>query len=175
MTFFIFFFSSRRRHTRCALVTGVQTCALPICHRDVDALRATTVARDTDARRVDDAGTDQLGNRILEASCVVEPNAVLNLTRRPVLRLVDPRLINGPGFRALRRERHVHEQYDIAALGENLGGILPPILLVRKALVGIRAVRDPDCRITLNLRVRSEARRDGEECVSTCRTRWAQY
>src|SRR3546814_9658874 len=24
------FFSSRRRHTRCALVTGVQTCALPI-------------------------------------------------------------------------------------------------------------------------------------------------
>src|SRR3546814_11955777 len=28
---FCFFFSSRRRHTRCALVTGVQTCALPIC------------------------------------------------------------------------------------------------------------------------------------------------
>src|SRR3546814_20591667 len=27
---FLFFFSSRRRHTRCALVTGVQTCALPI-------------------------------------------------------------------------------------------------------------------------------------------------
>src|SRR3546814_8213772 len=24
------FFSSRRRHTRCALVAGVQTCALPI-------------------------------------------------------------------------------------------------------------------------------------------------
>src|SRR3546814_8200649 len=27
---FFFFFSSRRRHTSCALVTGVQTCALPI-------------------------------------------------------------------------------------------------------------------------------------------------
>src|SRR3546814_1811680 len=27
----LFFCSSRRRHTRCALVTGVQTCALPIC------------------------------------------------------------------------------------------------------------------------------------------------
>src|SRR3546814_3297421 len=26
----VLFFSSRRRHTRCALVTGVQTCALPI-------------------------------------------------------------------------------------------------------------------------------------------------
>src|SRR3546814_19459269 len=30
MHFSVFFFSSRRRHTRCALVTGVQTCALPI-------------------------------------------------------------------------------------------------------------------------------------------------
>src|SRR3546814_10121866 len=30
MIFFFFFFSSRRRHTICALVTGVQTCALPI-------------------------------------------------------------------------------------------------------------------------------------------------
>src|SRR3546814_8784629 len=30
----LFFFSSRRRHTRCALVTGVQTCALPISLRN---------------------------------------------------------------------------------------------------------------------------------------------
>src|SRR3546814_5162004 len=30
LCYFVFFFSSRRRHTRCALVTGVQTCALPI-------------------------------------------------------------------------------------------------------------------------------------------------
>src|SRR3546814_820320 len=29
-TFDVFFVASRRRHTRCALVTGVQTCALPI-------------------------------------------------------------------------------------------------------------------------------------------------
>src|SRR3546814_3787549 len=34
--FLVFFFSSRRRHTRCALVTGVQTCALPISlHRQL--------------------------------------------------------------------------------------------------------------------------------------------
>src|SRR3546814_5963021 len=35
-----FFFSSRRRHTRCALVTGVQTCALPIwasCSQSINA------------------------------------------------------------------------------------------------------------------------------------------
>src|SRR3546814_2572035 len=34
----VFFFASRRRHTRCALVTGVQTCALPIS-RKADAIR----------------------------------------------------------------------------------------------------------------------------------------
>src|SRR3546814_2913355 len=31
----LFVFSSRRRHTRCALVTGVQTCALPISALDL--------------------------------------------------------------------------------------------------------------------------------------------
>src|SRR3546814_3095143 len=35
---FLCFFSSRRRHTRCALVTGVQTCALPILGRVFDTL-----------------------------------------------------------------------------------------------------------------------------------------
>src|SRR3546814_2112320 len=35
MLYLFFFFSSRRRHTRCALVTGVQTCALPILWRPV--------------------------------------------------------------------------------------------------------------------------------------------
>src|SRR3546814_4337898 len=37
-----FFFSSRRRHTICALVTGVQTCALPI-YRDTITTRAPWV------------------------------------------------------------------------------------------------------------------------------------
>src|SRR3546814_10618687 len=34
----MFVFSSRRRHTRCALVTGVQTCALPISDPTVQAM-----------------------------------------------------------------------------------------------------------------------------------------
>src|SRR3546814_16573785 len=44
--FGLFFFSSRRRHTRCALVTGVQTCALPICYFvaiDGDGVRVGTL------------------------------------------------------------------------------------------------------------------------------------
>src|SRR3546814_6261933 len=38
-----FFFSSRIRHTRCALVTGVQTCALPIFWQAVRLLWALIV------------------------------------------------------------------------------------------------------------------------------------
>src|SRR3546814_5764104 len=41
-----FLFSSRRRHTRCALVTGVQTCALPIWLRLRDVLRTDEPAFD---------------------------------------------------------------------------------------------------------------------------------
>src|SRR3546814_2249137 len=54
------FFSSRRRHTRCALVTGVQTCALPIYElfrqfvrqvldRSIDELRPVIVGDDLDS------------------------------------------------------------------------------------------------------------------------------
>src|SRR3546814_14368204 len=42
---FCFFFSSRRRHTRCALVTGVQTCALPISRTAVSEAGATPMAQ----------------------------------------------------------------------------------------------------------------------------------
>src|SRR3546814_3585476 len=50
--FLFFFFSSRRRHTRCALVTGVQTCALPIFRlrgyqRQEDENRMTEVGEGT--------------------------------------------------------------------------------------------------------------------------------
>src|SRR3546814_6412734 len=41
--FYFCFFSSRRRHTICALVTGVQTCALPIW-TGADALDLDTLA-----------------------------------------------------------------------------------------------------------------------------------
>src|SRR3546814_10196365 len=58
------FFSSRRRHTRCALVTGVQTCALPILVAGIGTgCEDATVFADDDrsdlvqlAGRVDDAG-----------------------------------------------------------------------------------------------------------------------
>src|SRR3546814_7698921 len=62
---FCFFFSSRRRHTRCALVTGVQTCALPISEGNKEAYRAlaqkaSEVFRDYGATRVVEAWGDDV-------------------------------------------------------------------------------------------------------------------
>src|SRR3546814_4970327 len=92
-----FFFSSRRRHTRCALVTGVQTCALPIWFR---------------------------------------------------LRL----LVEGGATRELREIGMADQRrrLDMAEIGiERHGAQLA-------------------CQ-------RSEERRVGNECVSTCRSRWSPY
>src|SRR3546814_5839511 len=46
----LFFFSSRRRHTRCALVTGVQTCALPISVIEPMAIDSTRAVGCADAQ-----------------------------------------------------------------------------------------------------------------------------
>src|SRR3546814_8761145 len=55
----LLFFSSRRRHTRCALVTGVQTCALPISsalvairYREPEAATFAQAIHDADACRI---------------------------------------------------------------------------------------------------------------------------
>src|SRR3546814_2904203 len=45
----LFFFSSRRRHTRCALETGVQTCALPIFEGRRDERTQAMARRDRGA------------------------------------------------------------------------------------------------------------------------------
>src|SRR3546814_9797552 len=94
---FIFFFSSRRRHTRCALVTGVQTCALPI------------------SRKLKTEAAIQSGDTVMLAG----------LIRDAVTR-------GSSGFPGLSR---------IPVIGG----------------------------------LRSEERRVGKECVSTCRFRWSPY
>src|SRR3546814_9408201 len=90
-----FFFSSRRRHTRCALVTGVQTCALPILKREREQIR---LVRSEASRRTGVEGHHRL----------------------------DP-------------------------------------------IVGNEDVVDD------KILARSEERRVGKECVSTCRSRWSTY
>ena len=69
-----FFFSSRRRHTRLLTVTGVQTCALPICSGTAAAIAASFAVLGT--------GTDTAGS-------VRGPAAVTGLVGiKPTLGLV---------------------------------------------------------------------------------------
>src|SRR3546814_1507421 len=56
-----FFFSSRRRHTMCALVTGVQTCALPI---SLSNDRADFIAEQLGARKVPVARVRGMGGAV---------------------------------------------------------------------------------------------------------------
>src|SRR3546814_11405947 len=106
----LFFFSSRRRHTRCALVTGVQTCALPIFRG----------AGRHCARR----------HRLYDARATTELRSAQIVAQRPD----DPRPC-----------RRWHRD--------------------RVAWAKLRRM-DP---------LRSEERRVGKECVSTCRSRWPPY
>src|SRR3546814_2689902 len=103
---FCCFFSSRRRHTRCALVTGVQTCALPISRQPLSPLAAASRER------------------------------------------INQAIATG----AVRREDGSTQSLPLQAA-----------LVTRD---GKRVYRIED---------RSEERRVGKECVSTCRYRWSPY
>src|SRR3546814_3127027 len=63
---FFFFFASRRRHTRCALVTGVQTCALPIL---LNILKSLVVQCDSAGVPISLCG--EMAGRPLEAMALV--------------------------------------------------------------------------------------------------------
>src|SRR3546814_2542802 len=100
----MFFFSSRRRHTRCALVTGVQTCALPI-------------------------------------SSAASPRPLYRCCARQA---APHHLFSAPVEGAQGRRLHLLQRGTPPAQGA------PPVS-------------------------RSEERRVGKECVSTCRSRWSPY
>src|SRR3546814_11323013 len=117
----MFFFSSRRRHTRCALVTGVQTCALPIW----------------------------LG---INGSL-----SLLNPTFKNYTALTsDVTITDGPPFRIV--DLSGERLYNVAKYAATLGA------QYEFALSG-----------GSSLRIRSEERRVGKECVSTCRSRGSPY
>src|SRR3546814_5296194 len=112
----VFFFSSRRRHTRCALVTGVQTCALPITEeppRDVARSAAGTPTALADApgrtlsARISCLARDQ--GRLPRAVLRSRSGGRSDLAADPALRLrrVDP-LFRYSGHPA-RSEEHTSE------------------------------------------------------------------
>src|SRR3546814_17955555 len=102
MPFFVF--SSRGRHTRCALVTGVQTCALPICALGLEALSrgaASCIFVEQDRAALDalHANAERLGVRP-----DVRATSVLALGTVPApldLLMMDPPYETGAGAVAL--------------------------------------------------------------------------
>src|SRR3546814_15429116 len=122
-----FFFSSRRRHTRCALVTGVQTCALPICS----------------TRRLASERTGWF------SADLFDPEARLDLT-------------DGPGITVFAADSRLQMVKAAADVRDFLGRF--PAL----------GAHFDHCVIDTGPK-RSEERRVGKECVSTCRSRWSPY
>src|SRR3546814_13394845 len=85
-----FFFSSRRRHTICALVTGVQTCALPICHQPGERGAVAMEIVLLDPPRLDRVATEKA--RDISADPLVDPRE--QVRRRRIERVVE---IEDPG------------------------------------------------------------------------------
>src|SRR3546814_20889988 len=150
-----FFFSSRRRQTRCALVTGVQTFALPI---------------------FDDYGTGQSTLSYLKHL----PAREIKIDKSFILMLESNRsdqamvrstieLAHELGFKVVAEGVETAEILDLlrsygcdVAQGWHIGRPLPAADFAALASNGA-------------LKARSEERRVGKECVSTCRFRWSQY
>src|SRR3546814_14857476 len=124
----IFFFSSRRRHTTCALVTGVQTCALPIF------LLART-ARKT---------MDRVGLESLDDACHGLGDQLTGFCR------------------SRQAEMPVPECKPQSLVPRAFSDY-------RQGIGKARAVAHPGLVVC----DRSEERRVGKECVSTCRSRWS--
>src|SRR3546814_8713707 len=73
----VFFVSSRRRHTRCALVTGVQTCALPISKADADVVsKAIESSRARMMSPVREGKNDPDLPQRMRAANYLEPDAI---------------------------------------------------------------------------------------------------
>src|SRR3546814_9209149 len=109
------FFSSRRRHTRCALVTGVQTCALPICDNFYALSTKWNYNRYLIGKSVELFSDGEVGKPLANAA-----NYSLDAAAGLRYKLTDWASLN------MKAER-------------------------------------------------SEERRVGKECVSTCRSRWSPY
>src|SRR3546814_7184057 len=94
----VFFFSSRRRHTRCALVTGVQTCALPIYLPAVQHLGVDTARKivERDEIALGALGDERLHRLFVDAleraeriadreSLIAAPDRKIGLARKSVV------------------------------------------------------------------------------------------
>src|SRR3546814_4121375 len=111
----MFLFSSRRRHTRCALVTGVQTCALPIASMGWKSpSRRTGPSGQREGRvMVDQRDTTQIAAHRAAPAAEAAPEAARALAGEPL----DYRLDQQIGFLLRRAHQHASEVFQ-AKIGD---------------------------------------------------------
>src|SRR3546814_10856511 len=149
-----FFFSSRRRHTRCALVTGVQTCALPIFE---------TLVKSAIGFQADRGDTVEVVNMEfvrLEPTDIGDGAFLFGISKEEFLQLAEVLVLAVVGLlvillvvRPVLTRLFESMPTTLASRG---GGLLAQDgQLAQLAGPGDRKV--------------------GKECVSTCRSRWSPY
>src|SRR3546814_13819515 len=138
---FVVFFSSRRRHTRCALVTGVQTCALPILFARISAVRSPTTCWCSSTTPFANATGSRFTSK-RSGGC-------------------SPMLFS-PDFESFASVYDAGKPQVVST--KLVADLETPVSAMLKLADG-----RPNSFL---LESRSEERRVGKECVSTCRARW---
>src|SRR3546814_2355194 len=159
---FSFFFSSRRRHTRCALVTGVQTCALPISPRlQVLGLVGTVTILSAMVKNIGAlAMLIPVAFQISRRTGTSPSSLLMPMAFGSLLGGLMTLIGNSPNVIVSQmREEIVGEPFRMFVF-------LPVGLGLAVAGVAF---------LTFGYKLRSEERRVGKECVSTCRSRWSPY
>src|SRR3546814_8091035 len=99
-----FFFSSRRRHTRCALVTGVQTCALPIYTPGVTVLCRESTATQDAAEHPMSAQGDELDSTTIFENVFIPWKQVFHIGNPEHAKLYPQRIFDWLHYHILDRK-----------------------------------------------------------------------
>src|SRR3546814_5421802 len=143
----VVFVSSRRRHTRCALVTGVQTCALPIVVRQGDHYVPGRMLRAADFP----GGLGQANNPAWKTVACDDASGQVVVPAGSI------------GFRWGQQEGGDQGKWNLEA--KDAQGAAVKLRLSR--------VGSHDDVVPVAFPYRPEERRVGKECVSTCMMRWS--
>src|SRR3546814_6252044 len=173
-SFLYFFFSSRRRHTRCALVTGVQTCALPISNMwrsSISFRPEKPIERQDDVMKKKDADTVRFQ---------LDPGNLPPLTEAQKAELDALQAMPDSGIDYSDAPTLTEDFWKTAERGRFYKPIKQQVTarLDAEVLAWLKYQgKGYQARMNAILRreMRSEARSVGKECVSTCRSRGSPY
>src|SRR3546814_19326181 len=155
----LFFFSRRRLHTRCALVKGVQTCALPISTPLFSIVAFTQWF---------------LNISSINSSGLNGPAQQARMTGDAPSMAFEPRQTSTWGGANISATALMKKlEYWLESERDNIPLWIPVGL--GTGLAAWFSLSGPFAWMAWISASRSEERRVGKECVSTCRSRWSPY